>query len=169
VLTGAAGAIGSELRRALGARVGSLRLVDWAPISELGEREQVAVVDLADLESLVAACDGADGVVHLAGIADEADFHALAETNVVGTYHALEAARRNGVPRFIYASSNRVTGFYDVAERVTPDFPARPDGFYDVSRSPPRRFAGSTATSSGSPSRRFASAASSRRRRSRDT
>jgi uronate dehydrogenase len=134
VLTGAAGAIGTELRKALAPRVGSLRLVDRVPIDDPGEREDARVVVLAELELLTAVCANADGVIHLAGIADEADFHELAESNIVGTYHALEAARRNGVSRFIYASSNRATGFYDVGERITPDLPPRPDGFYGASK-----------------------------------
>jgi uronate dehydrogenase len=34
----------------------------------------------------------------------------------------------------VLASSNRVSGFYPVAETVAPDMPARPDGLYGVSK-----------------------------------
>jgi uronate dehydrogenase len=34
----------------------------------------------------------------------------------------------------VLASSNRVSGFYPVAETVTPEMPARPDGLYGVSK-----------------------------------
>ena len=35
------------------------------------------------------------------------------KNNLRGTMNALEAARRNGVARFVYASSNHVTGMYE--------------------------------------------------------
>jgi uronate dehydrogenase len=77
---------------------------------------------------------GVDGVIHLGGLADEADFHDLAEVNIVGTYHLLEAARMAGVPRVVYASSNRATGFYPTDHVVKPDEPYRPDGLYGVTK-----------------------------------
>jgi dTDP-4-dehydrorhamnose reductase len=46
----------------------------------------------------------------------------------------LEAARRAGVPRVVFASSNRLTGMYPAGERVSPDMPPRPDGFYGVAK-----------------------------------
>ena len=57
----------------------------------------------------------------------------LTEVNITGTYHVLEAARRTGVDRVVYASSNRVTGFYDIDTLVDEHAP-RPDGFYGVSK-----------------------------------
>lgn len=134
VLTGAGGAIGSVLRGPLRERVSRLRLVDLETLDCAAENEEAVVADVRDLDGLVAAFAGASGVVHLAGIPDEADFHDLAETNIVGTYHVLEAARRNDVPRIVFASSNRTTGFYDVGVHVTPEMPPRPDGFYGASK-----------------------------------
>jgi nucleoside-diphosphate-sugar epimerase len=134
VLTGAAGTIGSALRRPLRERAGRLRLVDVQPPADPAENEEVVLADIRELDRLTEAFSGASRVIHLAGIPDEADFHELAETNIVGTYHALEASRRNGVGRFVFASSNHVTGFYAVGEHLTPDVPPRPDGFYGVSK-----------------------------------
>lgn len=134
VITGAAGNIGSALRSALLERHAVLVSTDIRPITSSTPHESVAEVDLADLESLVELFAGADGVVHLGGIADEADFHDLAEANILGTYHVLEAARRAGVRRVVYASSNRLTGSYTAGDHVTPDMPPRPDGFYGVSK-----------------------------------
>ena len=102
--------------------------------ASLGERDQVVAADVADLEGLIELVAGRDGVVHLGGIADEADFHDLATVNVVGTYHVLEAARRAGVGRVVFASSNRLTGSYDTDTTVDPAMPPRPDGFYGVSK-----------------------------------
>jgi UDP-glucose 4-epimerase len=134
VITGAAGNIGSALRPALLERQVVLVSTDIRPVAPRGPEESVAVVDLGDLDALVQLFAGADGVLHLGGIADEADFHDLAETNIVGTYHVLEAARRAGVDRVVYASSNRSTGSYRVGTHVSPDMPPRPDGFYGVSK-----------------------------------
>lgn len=136
-ITGAAGRIGSDLRQALAGDGVRLVSVDVAPVQPVHDGEQVHrldVADVADLDGLARALTGCDGVVHLAGIPDEADFHDLAEINIVGTYHALEAARRAEVPRLVLASSNRVTGCYDVATTVDPGVPPRPDGFYGVSK-----------------------------------
>lgn len=135
VVTGAAGLVGRALRQALRDR--DVRLVstdvrDVEPID--GDGDRVVVLDLADLEGLTAEVEGADGIIHLGGLSDEADFHDLADVNIVGTYHVLEAARRTGVPRVVYASSNRVTGMYPTTTLVDPDMPARPDGFYGVSK-----------------------------------
>ncbi len=109
-------------------------LVDRVPLPAQSPVERSIQLDLADLEAVVAALDGADAVVHLAGLPDEAPLARLLDSNVLGTYHVLEAARRQGVGRVVLASSNRVTGFYPVGQVVTPDAPVRPDGFYGVSK-----------------------------------
>lgn len=134
VVTGAAGNIGSALRSALLEQHAVLVATDIRPINSSSPHESVAAVDLADLEALVDLFAGADGVVHLGGIADEADFHDLTEANILGTYHVLEAARRAGVRRVVYASSNRLTGSYAAGDLVAPNMPPRPDGFYGVSK-----------------------------------
>lgn len=134
VVTGAAGTIGSALRAALAEQGVLLVSTDIRPTTPVGPHDAVQTADLGDLESLVELFAGADGVIHLGGIADEADFHDLADVNIVGTYHVLEAARRAGVSRVVYASSNRLTGMYPAGEHVTPDMPPRPDGFYGVSK-----------------------------------
>lgn len=134
VITGAAGNIGSALRAALlelGVDLVSTDILSTAPV---GPRDSFVQAALGDLESLVELFVGVDGVIHLGGIADEADFHDLADANIIGTYHVLEAARRSGVPRVVFASSNRLTGMYPSSEHVSPDMPPRPDGFYGVSK-----------------------------------
>ncbi|AEV84502.1 epimerase [Actinoplanes sp. SE50] len=134
VITGAAGRIGSVVRRHLRADVRRLVLVDRVPLSVESPVEQTIRLDLADLDAVAAAMAGADAVVHLAGLPDEAPMADLLDSNVLGTYHVLEAARRHRVGRVVLAGSNRVTGFYPVGQVVTPDDPVRPDGFYGVSK-----------------------------------
>lgn len=134
VVTGAAGRIGSVVRRHLRDEVRQLVLVDRVLLQVQSPKERAIQLDLADLEAVVAALEGADAVVHLAGLPDEAPLADLLDGNVLGTYHVLEAARRQRVGRVVLASSNRVTGCYPVGQVVTPDAPARPDGFYGVSK-----------------------------------
>jgi uronate dehydrogenase len=43
-------------------------------------------------------------------------------------------ARRHGVKRIVFASSNHVTGFYRQDEVISPLDPVRPDGLYGVSK-----------------------------------
>jgi uronate dehydrogenase len=134
VLTGAAGRIARSLRAGLAGRVARLRLVDVVAVQAEYQGEEVAGADVRDQRAMVAAFAGAHGVLHLAGISDEADFHDLVDVNIVGSYHVLEAARRNGVGRVVYASSNHVTGFYPTSTVVDPAMAPRPDGFYAVSK-----------------------------------
>ena len=134
VITGAAGTIGSALRLALSELQVELVSTDLLPVMPIGPHDEVVTADLSDLGALVDLFANADGVIHLGGIPDEADFHDLAEVNIVGTYHVLEAARRAGVSRVVYASSNRLTGMYSAGVPVSPEMPPRPDGFYGVSK-----------------------------------
>lgn len=134
MLTGAGGRIARVLRPELAARVGRLRLVDLVAIAPEHPGEESAVADLRDQAAVEAALAGADGVLHLGAIADEADFHDLADVNIVGTFHVLEAARRHGIGRVLIASSNHVTGLYPTAATIGPELPVRPDGLYAVSK-----------------------------------
>jgi uronate dehydrogenase len=134
VLTGAAGGIGLSLRAGLARRVGELRLVDVAQIKATNPGEIAIMADVRDGPAVRAACEGADGIVHLAGIPHEADFHDLAEVNIVGTYHVLEAARLGGARRVVMASTNHVTGFYPTTATVDAEMVVRPDSLYGVSK-----------------------------------
>lgn len=133
-VTGAAGTIGRALRADLLARGVELVSLDRLETPPLSPADRVIRCDVADLPGLEAAFAGCVGVVHLGGLADEADFHDLAEVNIVGTYHALEAARRAGAARVVFASSNRLTGAYPAGTLVDESMPPRPDGFYGVSK-----------------------------------
>jgi uronate dehydrogenase len=133
-LTGAAGHIGSVLRDGLRGEVAELRCFDQHPIPVLAADERAYQLDLADFDAMTEAFDGLDGVLHLGGIADEADFRRIAQVNIVGTMNVFEAARRAGLSRIVFASSNHVTGMYPVDVPVDPAIAVRPDGFYAVSK-----------------------------------
>jgi uronate dehydrogenase len=100
-----------------------LRLVDLDLVEPAHEREESLVADIRDQQAVEAALVGAAGVLHLGALADEADFHELAEVNILGTYHVLEAARRAGAGRVVFAGSNRVSGFYPRTTRVVVTHP----------------------------------------------
>jgi uronate dehydrogenase len=134
VLTGAAGRIGTGMRPSIAEQVGRLRLVDRVPVPPEYEGEESIVADLRDRAGASEAIAGADGVVHLGALSDEAPFNELCQVNILGTFNVVEAARLAGVGRFVYASSNRVTGFYPVSTVVGPDVPTRPDSLYAVSK-----------------------------------
>jgi uronate dehydrogenase len=133
-MTGAAGSVGRHLRSTLADAFDELILLDINTIEDPAAHERIVTVDLRDLDALIGTLAGVDGIIHLGGLADEADFHDLAEINIVGTYHLLEAARLNSVPRVVYASSNRATGFYPTNHVVTSEDPYRPDGLYGVTK-----------------------------------
>lgn len=134
VLTGAAGRIAQRLRPELAPMLAELRVVDVIPVDAERPGEVATVADVRDQAALDVVFDGADGVLHLGGLSDEADFHDLTEVNIIGSYHVLEAARRQGVSRVVLASSNRLTGFYPTTTLVDPQMPPRPDSFYGVSK-----------------------------------
>jgi hypothetical protein len=134
LITGAAGHIGGMLRSRLAGPGRTLRLLDLAPL-DAGAGEQAIEASITDLAALTSACTGADAVIHLAGLASEAPWDRIAEVNIHGTYVVLEAARRAGVSRVLYASSNHAVGFAPAAGFPVPDyaFPA-PDTYYGVSK-----------------------------------
>jgi uronate dehydrogenase len=89
---------------------------------------------VADLASVQEAMRGADACVHLAGIANEASFPEILHANIEGTWAVFEAARRAGVGRVVFASSNHATGMYPVGQPVSAESAPRPDTYYGVSK-----------------------------------
>jgi uronate dehydrogenase len=134
LLTGAAGGLGQALRDRLKANCDVLRLSDRVAFGEAGIQEEVFLADLSDADAVYAMVEGVDAIVHLGGVSVEGPFEPIMQANILGVYHLYEAARKKGVKRIVFASSNHVTGFYRQSETITVDQPARPDGFYGVSK-----------------------------------
>lgn len=110
LVTGTSGFIGRHLYRYLRARGFAVRTVGRRPAREsesFGDDHVIADIR----EDFSAAAQGCSCVVHLAGRADaSASYEApyeFAETTLIGTLRALEAARRHGTA-FVLASSQRV-------------------------------------------------------------
>jgi len=134
LLTGAAGGLGQALRPLLKANCDVLRLSDRAALGDAGQGEEIAPADLADADAVDAAVRGADAIVHLGGISVEGPFGPILQANILGLYHLYESARRHGVRRIVFASSNHVTGYYRQGETIDADAPPRPDGMYGLSK-----------------------------------
>jgi nucleoside-diphosphate-sugar epimerase len=134
LITGAAGQIGGMLRTRLARPGRTLRLLDVAPF-EAGTGEEVIKASVTDLTAMTLACAGADAVIHLGGLSGEEPWDRIADVNIRGSYVVFEAARRAGVSRVLYASSNHAVGFTPAAAFPAADyaFPA-PDTYYGVSK-----------------------------------
>jgi uronate dehydrogenase len=144
LITGAAGRVGTMLRPRLARPGRVLRLLDIAPLAApAGPAEESVTASVTDLAALTAACAGADAVIHLGGIPTEDAWAAVLDVNINGTYTVFEAARRAGVPRVIYASSNHAVGFAPREAFPVPD-DARPvpDTYYGVSKAAGEALAG---------------------------
>lgn len=136
LLTGAAGGLGTLMRDLLPEYGYELRLLDLLPVE--GEPDAI-VADLADKDAVREAVRGVDAIIHLAGISLEASFDKILRANIEGTYNLYEAAREEGVPRIVFASSNHAVGFTPRPQGEDPlipiDTPHRPDTFYGLSKS----------------------------------
>lgn len=134
LITGAAGEIGRVLRAGLYDGKRRLRLLDIKPQKPAREHEEVVTADLADIAALEKAARGSDCIVHLAGVPREGAWEAILPNNIIGTYNLFEAARKAGVQRVIFASSNHVIGYYRATQAVGVTEPERPDSRYGVSK-----------------------------------
>jgi uronate dehydrogenase len=133
LVTGAAGGVGGHLRRELAARY-VLRLSDIRPLPARTKGERFVRANIARFADALRITRGVDAIVHLGGYSVEGPWADILEANIVGCYNVFEAARRNGVKRILFASSNHVVGFYRRDETIDHRVPVRPDGRYGVSK-----------------------------------
>jgi uronate dehydrogenase len=134
VVTGAAGGIGTRLRQLLPAVYPDIRWSDRVVPPDLGPDEKFVAADLAVISQVERVVDGAQGIVHLGGFSVEGPWETILQANIIGCYNLFEAARRCGVERVVFASSNHAMGFYPRRRRVGIESPVRPDSRYGVSK-----------------------------------
>jgi nucleoside-diphosphate-sugar epimerase len=113
LLTGATGFVGSHA-------VEAFVVSGWAVRALVRSSQKAAVLgdlpvelvsgSLEDEESLRAAAQGVDVVVHLAALTHARTAEEYAAVNVAGTRRLVEAARRGGARRFVYLSSLAASG-----------------------------------------------------------
>jgi uronate dehydrogenase len=109
LITGARGLVGQVLRQAL-AEDYEVAGVDRRG---RGRRGGVARADTTRLRQAERAVDGVDVVIDLATAHWRQPWGAVWRNNIPAAWNTLEAARRRGVRRVVYASSNHVTGLYE--------------------------------------------------------
>jgi UDP-glucose 4-epimerase len=135
LITGGAGFIGSHLADRLLASGHAVRVLDNL---STGKRTNLPdghaglefiEGDIRDRDQVERSVRGAEAIVHLAAVASVQasvdDPLATHQTNFDGTLSLLEAARRHGVKRFLYASSAAVYGDTQ-ALPVSEETPPRP-------------------------------------------
>lgn len=134
LLTGAAGRLGTQLRRGLAPLCTHLRLADLAEITDPKPNEEVLSFDLADQAAVQAACQGVDAIVHFGGVPLERGWDQILNANIRGSYHLYESARQSGVKRVVYASSVHAIGYHRLEDQIDANAPHRPDGLYGLSK-----------------------------------
>jgi len=134
LLTGAAGKLGSVLRKHLAPKVKRLRSTDIAAMDAPAANEELVAADLGDTSLAAGLVKGMDAIVHFGGISSEADFDTVCRVNIIGFRALYEAARLAGVKRVVYSSSVHAIGFYEQTTVIDSRDPTRPDSNYGVSK-----------------------------------
>jgi len=134
LLTGAAGGIGTWLRKLLPPIYPDLVLSDIQEPKDLRPGETFVRADIAKADEIERACQGVDGIIHLGGQSGEAPWETILEANIVGCYNLFEAARKTGARRIVFATSNHAVGFYPRTTTIGTDVIPRPDSRYGVSK-----------------------------------
>jgi nucleoside-diphosphate-sugar epimerase len=103
-ITGGTGFVGTRLIEVALAAGHQIRALTRR---EQPERDGITWVrgDLDARDALRALCQGADAVIHVAGVVNAPDAAGFARGNIDGTRHMLEAAKATGVSRFVHVSS----------------------------------------------------------------
>jgi uronate dehydrogenase len=128
LVTGAAGRVGRFLRASLPELGWQLRCTDVAAA------DGVQAADVTSARALDEVVPGTDAIVHLAAQPVEAPWTVIREANLEGCYQVFEAARRHGVRRVVYASSNHAVGLTPNEPDLPAGTPPRPDTLYGVSK-----------------------------------
>lgn len=120
LVTGGGGFIGSHLVEQLLEHGHGITVLDnfstgkRANLPETHPRLRIVAGDVRDAEQVAGAASGQDAIVHLAAVASvQASVEQPLEThqvNLVGTLNLLEAARKQDIAKFVYASSAAVYG-----------------------------------------------------------
>ncbi|SFK41305.1 NAD-dependent epimerase/dehydratase family protein [Geodermatophilus ruber] len=114
LVTGARGKVGAAAVDRLMRDGHEITAVDrQPPVYERAGEVRYVQADLTDAGHAAAVVPGHEAVVHAAAIPSPAKNppHVIFGTNLMATYHTLEAAERSGVGRFVHISSETVPGF----------------------------------------------------------
>jgi uronate dehydrogenase len=134
LLTGAAGRLGTELRRGLAPITAKLRVTDRAGIKDLQPNEEAVICELADQDAILEVTKDVDAIIHFGGAPQEKPWDEVLNSSICGSYHIYEGARKNGVKRIVYASSVHAIGYHKLEDQIDARAPHRPDGLYGLSK-----------------------------------
>lgn len=134
-LTGAAGQLGRVLRKALLARGVGLRSAGgFEPLAAIVDGEDVMHGDLNEATVVDRLLAGIDVLIHMAGTSVERPLPEIIDNNLRALVQVYEGARRHGVKRVVFASSNHTIGMHSVETKLELDCEFRPDGLYGLSK-----------------------------------
>lgn len=141
LVTGGAGFIGSHIVRGLLERGDRVRVLDNFSTGKRGSLDgldvEIVEADLRDASRLTEACRGVETVFHQAAFVSVPQSMQepldCFDVNVTGTASLLEAARKHGVKRVVFASSAAVYGDSD-AYPLSEETPLRPLSPYAASK-----------------------------------
>lgn len=141
LVTGGAGFIGSHIVRGLLERGDRVRVLDNFSTGKRGNLDgldvEIVEADLRDASRLTEACRGVETVFHQAAFVSVPQSMQepldCFDVNVTGTASLLEAARKHGVKRVVFASSAAVYGDSD-AYPLSEETPLRPLSPYASSK-----------------------------------
>lgn len=134
VVTGAAGRIGRSAAPLLPAGW-RLRLTDLRAGQLPGSGLAVEALDVTDEAACAAAFEGADAVIHLAGVPDPAaTWEQLLPANVIGTHAVAAAAVAAGVGRLVVCSSLQAVSAPVAEHQVRSEDPPRPANLYGATK-----------------------------------
>lgn len=134
LVTGAAGDVGTRLRRLLPPVYPDIRWSDIREPNDLAPDAEFVRADISRLDEVEKIVQGVDAVVHLGGYSVEGPWETILSANIVGCYNMFEAAYRAEVKRIVFASSNHAVGFYPRDTKIAVDVTLRPDSRYGVSK-----------------------------------
>jgi uronate dehydrogenase len=132
LITGAAGDVGTHLTRELADKY-KLRLSDKRELKP-PKGHAFARADISKMADALRITKGVDAVVHLGGYSVEGPWEAILQANIIGCYNVFEAARRNGVKRIVFPTSNHAVGFYRRDQTIDHRVYPKPDSRYGVSK-----------------------------------
>ena len=132
LITGAAGDVGTHLRREL-AKKYRIRASDLRSMKKVAQ-ETYMRADVSKMADALRITKGVDAIVHLGGYSVEGPWEGILSANIIGCYNVFEAARRNGVKRIIFPTSNHAVGFYKRSQTIDHRVYIKPDSRYGVSK-----------------------------------
>lgn len=134
LVTGAAGCVGTRLRKLMKGLYPRILWSDMRTPRDLADDETFVAADLSNYAQVEEIVAGVDGIVHLGGYSIEGHWETILQSNIIGCYNLFEVAYRAGVERVVFASSNHAVGFYPRTQKIDTDVTLRPDSRYGVSK-----------------------------------